>query len=93
LHRIRELPTVQTGQSPLNVSDLQSLDKGQLLDASGTWLLEASIDIVDGKAQELRDRATKQLISMREILNPSVKLEKPDRLALDTRIPVRVRQI
>ncbi|KAK5086077.1 Mediator of RNA polymerase II transcription subunit 18 [Exophiala xenobiotica] len=93
LHRMRELPAVQSGQNPLHVSELPAPDKCRLLDASESWLLEASIDIADGKTQELRDRATRQLMSMRETLSPSVKLEKPDRLALDTRIPVRVRQI
>jgi len=90
---MRELPAVQPGQNPLDVSELPAPDKCRLLDASESWLLEASIDIADGKTQELRDRATRQLMSMRETLSPSVKLEKPDRLALDTRIPVRVRQI
>jgi len=93
LHRTRELPAAQPGQDSLAVSELPSPDKCRLLDASGSWLLEASIDIADGKAQDLRDRASRQLMSMRETLRPSVKLEKPDRLALDTRIPVRVRQI
>jgi len=93
LHRIRELPALQPGQTPTEISTLSPFDECRLLDASESWVLEASIDITDGKAQELRDRATRQLMSMRETLLPSVQLEKPDRLALDTRIPVRARQI
>ena len=93
LHRMRELPALQPDQSPTDISHLPPADKCRLLDPSEGWILQASIDIADGKAQELRDRATRQLMSIRDTLSPSVKLEKPDRLALDTRIPVRVRQI
>jgi len=93
LHRIRVLLALQPGQTPTEISNLPPFDEYRLLDASESWTLEASIEITDGKAQELRDRATRQLMSMRETLLPSVRLEKPDRLALDTRIPVRVRQI
>lgn len=93
LHRVRELPALQPDQSPTDISQLPPPDRCRLLDPSESWILEASIDITDGKSQELRDRAMRQLLSMRETLAPAVKLEKPDRLALDTRIPVRVRQI
>lgn len=56
-------------------------------------MLQATIDIVDGNVQELKDRAVRQLLALKETLKQAVTLAPADRLALDTRIPIPVRRI
>ena len=58
------------------------------LDGTGGWVLQGSIEAVDGTNTELKDRATRQLLAMKETLKESVNLVPGDRLALDTRLPV-----
>jgi mediator of RNA polymerase II transcription subunit 18, fungi type len=59
------------------------------LDPSGSYVLQASIEIADGNSPELKDKATQQLLAMKETLRSSISLAPGDRLALDTRVPVR----
>lgn len=66
-----------------DISDLTPLDP------SGAFILQASIEIADGNSTELKDRASQQLLAMKEILRFSVDLAPGDRLALDARIPMK----
>jgi Med18 protein len=76
-------PTFSTLNTVLDDSNLTPLDP------SGSYVLQASIEIVDGNSPELKDQATQQLLAIKETLRSSISLEPGDRLALDTRVPVR----
>ncbi|KAK5073803.1 hypothetical protein LTR64_007059 [Lithohypha guttulata] len=88
LHRVRRLPAPRDNVSATDISDLPPWAKLPLFDASGTYILQAMVEIVDGNTQELRDRATGQLLALRDTLKSEVTLAQPDRLALDTRVPI-----
>ena len=60
-------------------------DSKQLLDESGGYVLQTSVEVVDGMNKELKDRATKQLMALSDTLKQAVSLTPGDRLALDTR--------
>lgn len=93
LHRVRQLPKAQTPADAIKFPNNTSRNALDLLDKSGTYMLQASVDITDGNSQELRDRATRQLNSLKETLGSEVNLVQPDRLSLDTRIPIPLRRI
>jgi mediator of RNA polymerase II transcription subunit 18, fungi type len=59
------------------------------LDPSGGFILQASIEIADSNSTELKEKASQQILAMKETLRASVNLLPGDRLALDTRVPVR----
>lgn len=63
------------------------------MDTTETYVLQASIDIVDGNSEDLKNRASEQLVSMRETLKQAVALAPADRLALDMRIAVPMRRV
>ncbi|RMZ90270.1 hypothetical protein DV736_g2500, partial [Chaetothyriales sp. CBS 134916] len=88
LHRPSTIPPVE----PDKATDLSFLDDSEslkLVDASGGYVLQASIEAIDGTNSELKDRATRQLLALKEILKPAIDLEPGDRLALDTRVNLR----
>ena len=62
------------------------------LDESGSYNLQASVLVADGNNQELRDRATKQLLTIKDVLKPAITLGPGDRLALDTKVPATFRR-
>ena len=76
----------QSGESPAHVSDTGDLASGQLVDPSGSYLIQASIRVQDGSKVELMNRATAELMSLKETLKGVVDLEMGDRLAMDTRV-------
>ena len=59
---------------------------GQLLDASGGYMLQATIRVQDGSKVELVNRGVSELQKLKETLKGVVELEPPERLALDTRV-------
>ncbi|MDI1487143.1 MAG: Mediator of RNA polymerase II transcription subunit 18 [Ramalina farinacea] len=76
----------QTGESPEHVSDSEDVVNGQLVDPSGSYLIQASIRVQDGSKVELMNRATAELMNLKETLKGVVDLEVGDRLAMDTRV-------
>lgn len=70
-------------------SFMESLGDKDLFDISGAYILQASVDAVDGSVAELKDRATNQLLRMQDTLRQAVTLAPGDRLALATTVPVR----
>lgn len=87
LYRIHPLPTVGAAEATALIK-LSDVEKLELLDGSGAYVMQTTVEIADGQNQELRTRATTQLTSLRDMLRPVVKLEPAERLALDTRIPL-----
>ena len=88
LHRLYKVPSVKEADAP-NSSFLDEPDAVGLFDSSGSYILQASVDVVDGSVAELKDRASGQLLVMRDTLRQAVNLTPGDRLALDTRAPNR----
>jgi hypothetical protein len=62
------------------------------LATSDEYILSATIESTDGINSELRERAVRQLLMMKETMKGSVNLVPGDRLALDTKVPVTAGQ-
>lgn len=73
-------------ESPEHISDTGDLVTGQQVDPSGSYLIQASIRVQDGSKVELMNRATAELMNLKETLKGVVDLEMGDRLAMDTRV-------
>ena len=58
----------------------------QSFDPSGTYILQASVRVIDGAKPELVTAATKELLAAQAELKGVVGLRVVDRLSLDTRI-------
>ena len=71
------------------IDTVPEISKLTALDTSGGFILQASIEIADNNSTELKEKASQQLHAMKETLRASVNLVPGDRLALDTRVPVR----
>ena len=62
------------------------------LDKSDGYVLSATIETLDGSNAELRDRAARQLLVLKETMKGAVNLIPGDRLALDTKVPIAAGQ-
>jgi len=92
VHKVLRLPQVTAERAYSERSFLNNVSELPDLDGSGGYLIHASIDVVDGNNPELKDRATRQLLGLKEALKQAVDLTPGDRLALDTRVPVVARR-
>ena len=92
VHKVLLLPQVPADQAMLDIASFSDVDKLSELDGSGGYIVKASIDIVDGNNAELKDKATRQLLGIKESLKQAVDLTPGDRLALDTRLPATSRR-
>jgi hypothetical protein len=92
VHKVAQLPeapaeaAVSDASMPENVDDLPDLD------GTGGYIVQASIDILDGNSAELKEKGSRQLLAIKEALKQAIELVPGDRLALDTRIPVNMRR-
>ena len=68
---------------PVNPPAAEDLD---LLDRSGTYLVEAFVRTEDGSSSTIRDKATKELLDFAETVKGAIDFRVPDRLALDPRV-------
>lgn len=93
LYKVLQIPQVDADRAALDTKFLSSEEVFQELDGSGGYTLQASIEVVDGNNPELRDRATRQLLAMKETLKQAVTLLTGDRLALDTRMALPSRRV
>ena len=87
VHKVLRLSDVPANEAIPDRSTYSNTHELPELDGSGGYVVKASIDIVDGNNAELKDKATRQLLGIREALRQSVDLRPGDRLALDTRLP------
>lgn len=87
VHKVMRLPQVAATEACADISFLSNIDDLSELDPSGGYVVRASIDVVDGNNGELKERATRQLMAMKETLKQAVDLTPGDRLALDTKLP------
>ena len=84
LYRIILAPSTAAPGNLLSISE--DIEKGQLFDPSGAYLLQASIRVQDGSKVELVNRGMTELLNLKETLKGVVELEVGDRLAMDTRM-------
>ncbi|KAF7508261.1 hypothetical protein GJ744_009406 [Endocarpon pusillum] len=81
--------TQNTTPTTATINTTPDISKLTPLDPSEGYVLQASIEIADGNSPDLKDKATQQLLAIKDTLRSSVDLTPGDRLALDTRVPVR----
>lgn len=91
LHQVLQLPQASTEPTVPEGRDIPAVRDLQPLDGRKGFVLQASIEALDGNNLEVKEKAAQQLFAMREILKQAVTLEPGDRLALDTRVLVRNR--
>ena len=92
VHRVLQLPQTKADECPSDMTTLPPIEKLTPLDSSEGYMLQASVEVVDGNNPELKDRALRTLMTIKETLKQSVVLVPGDRLALDTRLPVAPRR-
>lgn len=92
VHKVLRLSQVPADEAMSDRSFLSNISELPDLDGSGGYMVQASIDVVDGNNPELKDRATRQLLAIKEALKQAVDLTPGDRLALDTRLPISSRR-
>jgi hypothetical protein len=87
------LPLVSPEQAANDLSFLSGIDALPAIDVGEGYVVQASIEAVEGTNAELRERATKQLLAVQESLKDAIQLAAGDRLALDTRVSVAARRM
>ena len=92
VHKVLRLSQVAAEEATSEKSFLSSVNELPEVDGSGGYIVQTSIDVIDGNNSELKDRATRQLVGIKEALKQAVDLTPGDRLALDTRLPAPSRR-
>ena len=72
-------------------AEMPAIGELQPFDGAKGFVLQASIEALDGNNPEIKEKAVQQLVAMKETLKQAVVLKTGDRLALDTRVPMRNR--
>jgi mediator of RNA polymerase II transcription subunit 18 len=93
VHKLLTLPQASIENAITNLSFLDKVSDLQELDGSGGHMVQTSIDVIDGNNPELKDKATRQLLGIREALRQAIDLTPGDRLSLDTRLPAVNRRV
>ena len=89
VHQVLQTPQASNEQTIATNTPLPPLSDLQPLDSNKGFVLQASIEAVDGNNPEVKEKAVQQLLAMKETLKQAVTLAPGDRLALDTRVPIR----
>lgn len=63
--------------------------KESLLDASGAYVMEASVKVRDGQDLKTMSKGVEELVAFRDVMRGCVDLEVGDRLSLDTRVRMK----
>lgn len=85
LHRILHEPGVRNLQTEPK-SRLPAFEALQLLDQSGTYILEAKVRVQDFKDASVLESGVNELKAFQTSMKGCVELTLPDRLAMDTRV-------
>jgi mediator of RNA polymerase II transcription subunit 18 len=88
LHRILHEPGVRNLQTEPKVNP-PAFDALQLLDQSGTYILEAKVRVQDFKDASVLESAVDELKRFQTQMRGCVELVLPDRLTMDTRVKYR----
>jgi hypothetical protein len=83
------MPRASDEQAVAINTPMPRLSELQPLDVNNGFVLQASIEAVDGANPEMKEKAVQQLLAMKETLKEAVTLGPGDRLALDTKVPMR----
>jgi mediator of RNA polymerase II transcription subunit 18 len=89
VHQVLKMPQAPDEQAIATNTPIPPISELQPLDGSKAFVLQASIEAVDGNNPEVKEKAVQQLMVMKETLKQAVTLAPGDRLALDTRVPMR----
>lgn len=85
LHRILHEPGVRSLQEAPKVKP-PAFEALQLLDQSGTYILEAKVRVQDFKDASVLETAVSELKAFQTSMKGCVELSLPDRLTMDTRV-------
>jgi mediator of RNA polymerase II transcription subunit 18, fungi type len=89
VHQVLQMPQASDEQAIALTKSIPPVSELRPLDSSKGFVLQASIEAVDGNNHEVKEKAVQQLMAMKETLKQAVTLAPGDRLALDTRVPIR----
>lgn len=92
LQRIMRVSNSEEGNSPNSIETFPQAGDLTPFAKSDECILSATIESTDGSNSELRERAVRQLLMMKETMKGAVNLVPGDRLALDTKVPVTAGQ-
>ncbi|KAG8624254.1 hypothetical protein KVT40_007321 [Elsinoe batatas] len=84
LHRVLVTKTSSPGDGMSTT--LPALEDLALLDASGAFVLEATVRVEDRSKPALVQGAMEQLLALRNELKGAIELRVPERLSMDTRV-------
>ena len=73
-----------SSQTSLALQNL--LKSANPLDASGAYILQASLRVYDAQKVDRMQQGTTELLNLKEMLKGAVDLEMADRLGMDTRV-------
>lgn len=85
LHRILHEPGVRNLQTEPKAKP-PPFESLQLLDQSGTYILEAKVRVQDFKDAAVLESGVNELKAFQTSMKGCVELSLPDRLAMDTRV-------
>ncbi|KAF1928601.1 uncharacterized protein M421DRAFT_62223 [Didymella exigua CBS 183.55] len=89
LHRILHEPAVRNLQTRPKVNP-PAFDALQLLDQSGTYVLEAKVRVQDFKDASVLELGVNELKAFQTSMGGCVELSLPDRLTMDTRVKYKL---
>ncbi|KAF2809570.1 uncharacterized protein BDZ99DRAFT_388906 [Mytilinidion resinicola] len=90
LHQVLTEPGPRSAEQSPKPS-LPTFDSLTPLDPSGTYILQASIRVVDNGSPALIDLGVEELKAFKNLMKGCVELDAPDRLVLDTRVKYQAR--
>ncbi|KAK5158637.1 hypothetical protein LTR04_005172 [Oleoguttula sp. CCFEE 6159] len=87
LHRILRFPAEHDTDEAMN-TQLPTYTSMRPLDEAESYVLQASVRILDGSKPENLATGTEELLAFKELMKGAVDLSVVDRLSLDTRVKV-----
>lgn len=89
VHQVLQLPEGSDDQALTTTAPIPPISELHPLDSRKGFVLQASIEAGDGNNPDVKEKAVQQLMAIKETLKQAVTLAPGDRLALDTRVPLR----
>lgn len=89
VHQVLRMPQLPDEQAGATTTPVPPISELQPFDPNKGFVLQASIEAIEGNNPEVKEKAVQQLMAMKETLKQAVTLAPGDRLALDTIVPLR----
>jgi mediator of RNA polymerase II transcription subunit 18 len=83
---ILDSPGSDEDSSATSLAPQNLLKSATPLDASGAYVLQASLRVYDAQKVDRMQQGTTELLNLKEMLKGAVDLEMADRLGMDTRV-------